>query len=653
MTESEKHSPICLLPPELRNQIAAGEVVERPASVLKELVENSLDAGAERIDVTLENGGITLLEVVDDGNGIAPGELALAVTRHATSKVASFDDLLRVASYGFRGEALPSIASVSHLTVASRVKSESEGASITVRAGVLEETGPSVLRKGTHVAMRDLFANVPARLKFLKTPASEAKRCEDTFIRLALARPGVNFTLTVGGREKVRFYAGEDIRRRLSSIWPPDVVGHLLDIDRNHEGIRVHGVAGDPQTAQAKGDRILTYVNGRYVNSRSLTQAVREAYRGRLVTGEFPQALLFVDLPHSMVDVNVHPAKTEVRFINEREVFSAIMRAVRAALDTVLPFAPVHGAKDFPVGTSSRPLSGELFPPLELGGEAERSARPQGFWGSLDAPGVVGERNNTRPFEYGPGYDPEHTPGHGYGGEPRGFAPAPRMAGSGDVLPFIPGMREESVARYGEGSGAESAAASENAPDEAPGVRIANMEYLGQIAKTYLLFRQDGNLLILDQHAVHERIRLHAIERGGTRPASQLLAMPLDIPLHPSEAEELPGVWEELTSLGFVLETDGPEKLCVTGLPPSLARGEASKFIRDVLGGKKGGFDSLWHMMACRTAIKAGQELTNDEVAGLLEQWLATPSGGYCPHGRPVSVTLSVNDLEKLFKRKP
>lgn len=653
MNESEKHSSICLLPPELRNQIAAGEVVERPASVLKELVENSLDARAERIDVTLENGGITLLEVVDDGNGIAPGELALAVTRHATSKVASFDDLLRVASYGFRGEALPSIASVSHLTVASRVKSEAEGAAITVRAGVLAETGPFVLRKGTHVAMRDLFANVPARLKFLKTPASEAKRCEDTFIRLALARLGVSFTLTVGGREKVRFYAGEDIRRRLSSIWPPEVVEHLLDVDRTHAGIRVHGVAGDPQTAQAKGDRILTYVNGRYVNSRSLTQAVREAYRGRLVTGEFPQALLFVDLPHRMVDVNVHPAKTEVRFINEREVFSAVMHAVRASLDTLLPFAPVRGSTDFSVGTSSQPLPGELFPPLEFGGEAERSLRPQGFWGSLDTLGIVGGRKDTGPLEAGPGYEPERTPGHGYGGERRGFAPAPRLAGSGDVLPFIPGMREESVARYGEDIRPEYTTALENGPGGASGVCVANMEYLGQIAKTYLLFRKDGNLLILDQHAVHERIRLYAIERGGTRPASQLLAMPLEITLHPSEAEELPGVWEDLTSLGFVLETDGPEKLCVTGLPPSLVRGDASKFIRDVLGGKKGGFDSLWHMMACHTAIKAGQELTNDEVAGLVEQWLATPAGGYCPHGRPVSVTLSVNDLEKLFKRKP
>lgn len=652
MTGPEKNSSIRLLPPELRNQIAAGEVVERPASVLKELVENSLDAGAHHIDVTLENGGITLLEVVDDGNGIAPGELELAVTRHATSKVASFEDLLRVASYGFRGEALPSIASVSHLTVASRVQGESEGASITVRASVLEESGPSALHKGTRVVMRDLFANVPARLKFLKTPATEAKRCEDTLIRLALARPDVGFTLTVGGREKVRFYAGEDIRRRLSVIWPSDIVDHLLLVDREHEDIRVHGVAGDPQTAQAKGDRILTYVNGRYVNSRNLTQAVREAYRGRLITGEYPQALLFIDVPHRMVDVNVHPAKTEVRFINEREVFSAIMRAVRAALDTVLPFAPRHGsdesraeagnpAGEFPaasVVTGPKALPGELFPPLEYTEDTARTPRPEGFWGTLDTPGIIQENSAL------PDFLPEAE---------NGFSP------------FIPAGREEPLPRYGQdgayGTG-DAQPVSQSVPQSvsqsAPqpggsGMRMAGMEYLGQIAKTYLLLRKGENLLILDQHAVHERIRLHAIERGGTRSSSQLLAMPLEVSLHPAEAEELPAIWEELTSLGFVLATDGPEKLCATGLPPSLSRSEATKFIRDALGGKKGGFDTLWHMMACRTAIKAGQELTNDEVAGLLEQWLATPEGGYCPHGRPVSVTLSVNDLEKLFKRKP
>ena len=626
---------IRLLPPELCNQIAAGEVVERPASVLKELVENSLDAGATEIVVTLENGGITLLEVQDNGSGIAADELELAVTRHATSKVASFGDLLHVASHGFRGEALPSVASVSSLTVASRSDRAATGdaAFIHVRGGNIQETGPAVLHRGTKVTMRDLFANVPARLKFLKTPATEGKRCEETFVRLALARPDVGFVLVSGGREKLRLAAGEDLCRRLAAIWPPAVVENLLPVDRLHDGIRVRGLTGHPQNAQARGDRILTYVNGRLVANRQLMQAVREAYRGRLISGEYPQALLFVALPPEQVDVNVHPAKTEVRFLNEREIFSAILHALRAALDMVLPFH--EGGQDAPI----TPGPDTLFPPLHTASpmpEPLRPDRPVGFWGTLDAPRLVSVPQ-TPP-------EPVETALR--------FAPSPPPERDAGFSPFDLAGREETVVRYG-ASGMER----ENAMPRAEAfcaspVRVNDMEYLGQIAKTYLLLRRGASLMILDQHAVHERIRLHAIETGGTRGESQLLALPLEISLHPSEAEELASVWEDLGALGFVLETDGPTLLRMTGLPPQLGRAEAAEFIRDALAGKRGGFDSLWHMMACRTAIKAGQELTGDEVAGLLQQWVQTPDAGYCPHGRPVAVTLREADLEKLFKRR-
>lgn len=623
---SVSRGPIRLLPPDLRNQIAAGEVVERPASVLKELVENSLDAGAGHITVTLENGGITFLEVQDDGEGIAPAELELAVTRHATSKVARFEDLLRVASYGFRGEALPSIASVSHLAVAS-VTGENpagEAACVTVRAGVIESSAPVALHRGTRITVRDLFANVPARLKFLKTPATEAKRCEETLVRFALARPDVAFTMTVGGREKLRFFAGETTRQRLAAVWPVNVVESLLDVDETSDSVRVRGLAGHPQSAQARGDRILLYVNGRFVSNKLLAQAVREAYKGRLVSGEHPQALLFVELPPEMVDVNVHPAKTEVRFVNEREMFAAVARALRRPLDAVAPHAREHSP----------------FPALFTGEETARPRedRPHGFWGSLDAPRLVAERS---------GKDEDVAVRIAFTPDP------PLRMDSGDI-PFASGGREDAYSPYGARHDTEEtpppAVPSERG--ESPVAADGDMEYLGQVAKTYLVVRRKNSLLIVDQHAVHERIRLHAIKTGGLRGSSQLLALPLDLPLHPTEAEEIPQVREDLAALGFILETSGPDALRVTGLPPNLARGDAETFIRDALGGKKGGFDSLWHMMACRTAIKGGQELTDDEAIHLLRLWETTPESGYCPHGRPVAVTLAVPDLEKLFKRK-
>ena len=635
--------PIRLLPPELRNQIAAGEVVERPASVLKELVENSLDAGAGNIRVTLEGGGIAALEVQDNGVGIPAGELELAVTRHATSKVGSFEDLLRVASYGFRGEALPSIASVSSLFMASRFTADGEerdAAFVDVRAGVVAGSGPHSLHRGTTVTVRDLFANVPARLKFLKTPATELKRCEETLMRLALARTDVAFSLASGGRDKLRFAANDGLRRRLEHIWPGDVVASLLEVNgRSNAGeggsIRVHGLVGPPASAQGKSDRILVYVNGRAVNSRLILQAVREAYRGRLVSREYPQAILFCELPPELVDANVHPAKTEVRFRNERDVFSAVLRALRPVLDTTLPLAGLVRAEgSLPVDAPASvfvPLFQPTLPPQAESGVPEqepavRKQHPQGFWGSIDDTALVRRER------------PDGVPAAEYGGSAGLF------------------VRTGNERRASYGANPEEAETAEAVRHRitlpsGPGEKMQDIEYMGQIAGTYLVARHGDALLVLDQHAVHERVRLHAIECGGMRGESQLLALPLEMGLHPSEARELDAVWGELASMGFSLETNGPSRLRVLGMPPQLARNEAEGFIRDVLGGKRGGFDSLWHMMACRTAIKAGDRLTPDEAANLLTRWAATPNSGYCPHGRPTAVTLTVRDLERLFKR--
>ena len=353
-----ERAPIILLPPELRNQIAAGEVVDRPAGIVKELVENSLDAGATRIDVSLEQGGLTSLAVRDNGRGIPADELALAVTSHATSKLRTLADLLAIHTLGFRGEALPSIGSVSVLRVTSLCREGeavgAEAAFIELCFGEVSGQGPAALDSGTLVEVRELFANIPARLKFLKTASTELKYCREALERLALNYLGAGFRLYSHGREVCNFAAGQSLPQRLAAIWPPALAEAMRPVDFTRDGISVSGLAGDPSLAQPKSDRLIFYVNGRPVQDRTLAAAVRQAYKGRLVGRECPQAVLFVNLPADEVDVNVHPAKAEVRFRDERAVFGAVLRAVERGLEQFYhKFGLEHGAAAAPT-TESR-----------------------------------------------------------------------------------------------------------------------------------------------------------------------------------------------------------------------------------------------------------------------------------------------------------
>ncbi|MDR1124787.1 MAG: DNA mismatch repair endonuclease MutL, partial [Deltaproteobacteria bacterium] len=379
---------IRLLPGELRDQIAAGEVVERPASVLKELLENSLDAGADEIIVRLENGGQSFLSVRDNGLGIRAEDLSLAVTSHATSKIRSFDDLLRVSSYGFRGEALPSIGSVARLRVSSRHRECDEAAFIEVHYGKTQTGGPDALPYGSLVEVRELFSNVPARLKFLKTNATELKRCQEVVARAALAREDVTFALYSGERELLRFMKGEDLRVRLGKIWPDQLTGGLEAFELHRPGLRARGLAGLPSAAQPRADRMLFYVNGRTVNDRLLQRAAREAYKGRLLAREYPQLALFLEIDPEEVDVNVHPAKTEVRFRDERAVFGAALRAVESALAARGPgfmtgeeYAPAEARRE---EAGVLPLPPVVPPAALIDAVKGDERRPPGFWGEAD-----------------------------------------------------------------------------------------------------------------------------------------------------------------------------------------------------------------------------------------------------------------------------
>jgi len=619
---------IRVLPPELCNQIAAGEVVERPASVVKELVENSLDAGARQVDVTLENGGQSLIRVSDDGRGIAPDEMELAVTRHATSKLAELADLSRIASYGFRGEALASIASVSRLHLVSvfrpseQTSADAEGFGIDVDFGTLRRSGPVPHSRGTLVEVRDLFANIPARLKFLKSPATELKRAQDLFIRLALARTGTRFRFLAGSRETLRLEAGQNLAQRLAVIWPPLVVESLRPFDLDAGGLRIHGLASHPGSSQPRADRMLFFVNGRAVNDRLLLKAVRQAYQGRLTTRDYPQIVLFLDVPPDEVDVNVHPAKNEVRFRDEQAVFAAVLRAVNVAVDS-----PAHesGFRDVEEDRAGPvPQTGSFLAQERERGEDPKVFvhRPQGFWGEADRARVmprrepVSEQTEMRLAEAPPPPEMFFNPSFSLSQTP----PPP------DTQPLADPLQNVRPAPTG-------------------------FEYLGQIAGAYLALCKDrDSLILLDQHAVHERILFEQLRRGGLRGMARPTLVPLELPLHPAEEERLLEIREKLTDLGFTVETRAGHCI-VSTLPPAMDRGDATAFLREALCGRRDDLDGLWISHACATAIRAGQALNRGDALALVSQWLACEEPDYCPHGRPCAITLDRHDLEKLFKR--
>lgn len=645
-------SRIQVLPSDLCNQIAAGEVVERPASVVKELVENSLDAWATRVDVRLENGGQGLIRVQDNGSGVLPDELSLAVLRHATSKIRKVTDLDSIHSYGFRGEALPSIASVSDFSMASAVHGEDGGVvSSVIRVSFGERSGvePSSLHQGTVVEVRDLFSNVPARLKFLKSPATEVKRCLEWLERQALARTDVAFSLTSDGKALLQCLPGETLAARLARMWPPQIVEALAPFDAERCGVRVHGLAARPDVSQPHGSRILIFVNGRSVTDKRVYGAVRQAYEGRITSRDYPQAVVFVELDPAEVDVNVHPAKSEVRFRDEAAVYAAVLTAVRSALQ-----APSDGL-DAGCGVKDG-ASPEAAPP-SAGKKEEASpvlaeSRPMGFWGAADSPlrrPLPSEREPEGGGEWTVARPSAVPDSHGF---PEAAQPAPFPE---------PGVREGVPSGEGALSFREekkeacrpAPPAPENLLQEEPEPSPSRgLDYLGQVAGTYLVFRDASDaLVILDQHAVHERILFSRFSEKGWHGASQGLALPLVLELHPAEAGRWRDVKEMLEGLGYRGTLSGGT-LTVDGIPALLDRAGAQDFLRECLAGLKDDFRARFATMACRSAIKGGQRLTRDEAMNLVSQWLATPDRDYCPHGRPTVLRRDAAALEKLFKRR-
>jgi len=605
---------IRLLPPNLVNQIAAGEVVERPASVVKELVENALDAGARRIDIHLREGGRSLIAVEDDGRGMTREELALAVERHATSKLPD-DDLVHIHSFGFRGEALPSIGAVGRLAIASRARGEGTAWQIAVDGGVKSPAEPAARGDGTRVELRDLFYAVPARLKFLKSPRSESNAAQEIVERLAMAHPDVAFTLRDEERLALRLPAiGADLLQdpaaatleRLGAIMGRDFADNAARLDAMRESVRLTGFAGLPTLNRATSTQQFLFVNGRPVKDRLIIGAIRGAYQDFLARDRHPMVALFVDLPAEEVDVNVHPAKAEVRFRDSGLVRGLIVSAIRAALAEA-----GHRASS----TVAASTLGSFTAPTQ-------------FPTQLSSPGWRG-----------------YTPG------PARSSPALAAQAMAAFAPLSAEIDRPSAR-------VEAAPAADSAPAAHPlGVARA------QLHETYVVAQTADGIVIVDQHAAHERLvyeRMKAALESGSV-ARQALLIPEVVELDGPNAERLTARAAELAELGLVIEGFGAGAIVVREVPALLGQSDVRGLIQDLadelaeLGDAlslKERLQEVCSTMACHGSVRAGRRLTQPEMDALLRQMEATPHSGQCNHGRPTYVELKLADIERLFGRR-
>ena len=614
------------LPPETVNRIAAGEVVERPASAVKELVENALDAGARRIVVQVEGGGLSRILVEDDGSGLAPDELLLAVERHATSKLAPDAagdyDLLDIATLGFRGEALPSIGSVARLALTSRAQGASEAWSLMVEGGAVGRPAPAAFPgpHGARVEVRDLFYATPARLKFMKSERTESQAITDEVKRQAMAHEATAFSLEIDGRAVLRLPAeapGPEGRlARLSAILGRDFADNALFVDHEREGVRLTGYAGLPTLNRGSASHQYLFVNGRPVRDRLLQGALRGAYADFLARDRHPVTALYLEVDPHAVDVNVHPAKAEVRFRDPALVRGLVVGGLRHAL---------AGAAHRTASTHS---------------EAALSAlRPQGLGGYAPGPSAAG----FSAWRMG-GWNPVAGSGRsavlpGLEGLSARAEPAPGLADPGAPFDFA------------------EAPADTEALDQPLGAARA------QVHATYIIAQTRDGLVVVDQHAAHERLvyeRMKAqLEAGGV--ARQTLLLPEVVELDPAEAERVASRTEELQALGLVVEAFGPGAILVRETPALLGETDVAGLIRDIADdlaetgqalSLRERLQEVCSTLACHGSVRAGRRLTAPEMNALLREMEVTPNSGQCNHGRPTWVELKLTDIERLFGRR-
>ncbi|WP_417501659.1 DNA mismatch repair endonuclease MutL [Marinobacter sp.] len=633
---------IRLLSPRLANQIAAGEVVERPASVVKELVENALDAGADRVEIEVEQGGVKLIRVRDDGSGIAESDLPLALSRHATSKIASLDDLEAVASLGFRGEALASISSVSRLTLTSRTDQQEAASRVEVEGRDMDaRISPAAHPVGTTVEVRDLFFNTPARRKFLRTEKTEFNHVEECVRRQALSRFDAGFTLRHNQKVVQNLRSAEsmlDKERRIGALCGQKFIDNAVVIDAEATGLRLWGWVALPTFSRSQADLQYFFVNGRVIRDRLVAHAVRQAYRDVLYNNRHPAFVLYLEVDPATVDVNVHPTKHEVRFRDGRLVHDFIFRTLHKALADVRPDDHFRGA----VAQSFGRETAEQGSP-QADGVAPSQAYPQS--GQSTAPWFGGQTP---------------SPAEGFRGQ---AAPQQEWRAS-DQMAFYQSLggggvstRQEPASFSGAAVMPSDQSAAADSSEEPPlGYAIA------QLHGIYVLAQSSAGMIVVDMHAAHERITYERMKRALAEQdlKSQPLLVPLSLAVSQKEAALAETHSEELQHLGLQIERIGPETLAIRQVPALLRGADTEQLVRDVLSdliehGQSDRVEAVTHellgTMACHGSVRANRQLTIPEMNSLLRDMEATERSGQCNHGRPTWTLVTLAELDKLFLR--
>jgi DNA mismatch repair protein MutL len=627
---------IRLLSNALVDQIAAGEVVERPASVVKELVENSLDADAHRIRVEVRDGGAALIAVTDDGLGMSKDELPMALQRHATSKLSSAADLMRIGSFGFRGEALPAIASVSRFRILSRARGAEHGYEVVVEAGEVQSEREAGGPEGTRIEVADLFGAVPARRKFLKRAGTEWGHTADWLARLALVRPDIHIEIQRDDRKATVWPACTDPRDRIAMILSDDDAAALIQVDHDSPACRIHAFVSTPERTRPNGQGLYLFVNGRPVRDRLLRHALIESYRDLLPRGRFPIGVLFAEVPPETVDVNVHPAKWEVRFTDPQAIHRAIRHAVRDAM-------------------SSRSWLGGIRPPAvgsQTTSETDRDRSPA-FQGASPS-GAPRDSRGNRESRASETDDWIFAAGEGA-----------RESGGGESR-----VADGSLI-HGEAASPDGTATAQGGTGAVPPVAsFGALEILGQLRASYLLAETEDGLMVVDQHAAHERILYEGLRKGWLEAgvARQGLLTPLTVELSPVAIEALAESPDLVERLGFEVEPFGDGAVLVRAIPAEVSGQDVGELITELAGALEEvdrgddmdaaairwlpSLDRLFATMACHSARRFGDRLPAEEQKAILAGLDTIPWAPTCPHGRPVAILLSHEDLELRFRRR-